>query len=102
MPCEFFLGLTRFFGRFFEHKEPSIYLSLLYSPPFISLPLLILQLEKKVKLAAAKTEKAWDGVGKEEGMRVWRIESFKVVEWPKEQYGNFFSGDSYIVLRVCC
>jgi len=31
---------------------------------------------------------------------VWRIEKFKVVPWPKEQYGKFYDGDSYIVLRT--
>jgi len=34
------------------------------------------------------------------GLWIWRIEKFKVVPWPKEEYGNFFSGDSYIVLHV--
>lgn len=31
---------------------------------------------------------------------IWRIEKFQVVPWPKENYGKFFSGDSYIVLRT--
>jgi Gelsolin repeat len=31
---------------------------------------------------------------------VWRIEKFKVVPWPTEQYGEFFRGDSYIVLNT--
>jgi len=31
---------------------------------------------------------------------VWRIEKFKVVHWPKEHYGSFYSGDSYIVLNT--
>jgi len=55
-------------------------------------------LEKKVKLAAAQSEKAWKEAGKKLGLEIWRIEKFNVVAWPKEQYGSFYSGDSYIVL----
>lgn len=28
------------------------------------------------------------------------FQKFKVTEWPKEDYGNFYNGDSYIVLNV--
>jgi len=31
---------------------------------------------------------------------VWRIEKFQVKAWPKEKYGQFFDGDSYIVLHT--
>jgi gelsolin len=55
---------------------------------------------KDLKLAAAKTEKAWEGAGKAVGIQIWRIEKFKVVAVPKEGYGKFFSGDSYIVLHT--
>jgi len=57
-------------------------------------------LEKQVKKAAAETEDAWKGCGKNLGLEIWRIEKFKVVRWPKEQYGQFYSGDSYIVLHT--
>eukprot|EP00128_Syssomonas_multiformis_P010037 Colp12_sorted_trinity150504_noHs@21067 len=57
-------------------------------------------LEKKVKLAAAETEAAWKGAGAAPGLQIWRIENFKVVAWPKDQYGKFYSGDSYIVLHT--
>jgi len=57
-------------------------------------------LEKKVKLAAANTEKAWDNAGQKLGMQIWRIEKFHVVSWPKEQYGEFYDGDSYICLNT--
>jgi len=57
-------------------------------------------LEKKVREAAAKTEKAWDNAGKEVGLQIWRIEKFHVVSWPKEEYGTFHTGDSYIVLNT--
>lgn len=53
---------------------------------------------KDLKLAAAKTEKAWEGAGKAPGIQIWRIEKFKVIPTPKEGYGKFYSGDSYIVL----
>ncbi|KAG7343872.1 gelosin/severin like protein [Nitzschia inconspicua] len=57
------------------------------------------EIDRKVKAAAAEIETAWDGVGQEEGIRVWRIENFQVKEWPQDQYGEFFRGDSYIVLK---
>jgi gelsolin len=55
---------------------------------------------KDAKLAAAKTEEAWKGAGVAVGLQIWRIEKFKVVHWPKEQYGKFYEGDSYIVLNT--
>jgi gelsolin len=58
------------------------------------------ELEKKVKEAAAKTEKAWDNAGKAPGLEIWRIEKFHVVAWPKDQIGTFYTGDSYIVLHT--
>jgi hypothetical protein len=56
---------------------------------------------KDLKLAAAKTEKAWEGCGKKPGVETWRIEKFKVV--PKNEpefFGKFFGGDAYIVLHT--
>lgn len=74
------------------------------------------QLEKKVRLDAAETEKAWKGVGKvpyvanvsavlwfsssvmhssylvSRGLKIWRIEQFKVVAWPEADYGKFHTG----------
>ncbi|GMF27055.1 unnamed protein product [Phytophthora lilii] len=40
-----------------------------------------------------------NGDGKHE-VTVWRIEDLEKVEVPKEQYGYFYDGDSYIVLHV--
>jgi len=56
--------------------------------------------DKAARKEAAQTEPAWEGVGEESGLWVWRIENFKVVPWPKEKYGQFHVNDSYIVLHV--
>jgi len=55
---------------------------------------------KDARLNAAKTEAAWEGAGKKVGTEIWRIEKFKVVAWPKEQYGKFYDGDAYVVLNT--
>jgi len=57
-------------------------------------------LEKKVKLEASQHEQAWAGAGKAPGLEIWRVEQFKIQKVPKEQYGSFYSGDSYIVLHT--
>jgi gelsolin len=56
--------------------------------------------DKKCKKESANHEPAWQGVGQKVELRIWRIVKFKVTEWPKEDYGKFFSGDSYIVLNT--
>jgi len=58
------------------------------------------ELEKKVKAAAANLEPAWAVAGQAPGLEIWRIEKFNVIAWPKEQYGSFYRGDSYIVLST--
>jgi gelsolin len=57
-------------------------------------------IDHHIKYASAETEPAWnDGkVGKEAGLYIWRIEDFQVVPWPKDRNGQFYTGDSYIVL----
>jgi len=59
--------------------------------------------------AAAESEKEFVGAGKKVGVEVWRVENrrtesdtpdFGVKRWPKEQYGEFYDGDSYIVLNT--
>jgi len=61
------------------------------------------QLEKDVRAEAGAQEQAWadpsTNVGQKTGLWIWRIEKFNVVPWPKEKYGLFYSGDSYIVLH---
>jgi len=34
------------------------------------------------------------------GIQIWRVEKFQIKEWPKDKYGHFFDGDSYIVLHT--
>ncbi|KAH8104671.1 fragmin60 [Cristinia sonorae] len=57
-------------------------------------------LEKNVREHAGDKEPAWETAGQQIGLQIWRIEKFKVVEWPKENYGTFYDGDSYIVLHT--
>jgi len=56
--------------------------------------------EKKVKKESAESEPAWQGAGSEEGTKIWRINKFKVEDWPQDQYGEFYNGDSYIILNT--
>eukprot|EP00731_Ephydatia_muelleri_P007448 Em0003g1696a len=44
--------------------------------------------DRKVKKESAQTEPAWKGAGE------------KVTHWPKDDYGKFFNGDSYIILNT--
>jgi gelsolin len=57
-------------------------------------------IERNVKKASAEHENQWQGVAGVVGLRIWRIEKFQVVPWPKEKYGQFHKGDSYIVLHT--
>ena len=57
-------------------------------------------LEKKIKAASAEGEPQWENVGESVGLRVWRIEAFRVVPWPRSRYGHFHEGDSYVVLNT--
>ena len=57
------------------------------------------EIEKNIKLAAAKGEKAWAETGKQVGLLIWRIEKFHVVK-SKTPVGSFYENDSYIVLNT--
>jgi len=57
-------------------------------------------LEHNIKKASAECEVQWKDTGKAPGTVIWRIENFKVVPWPKEQYGTFYNHDSYIVFNT--
>mmetsp|Transcript_17618 Transcript_17618/g.21547 ORF Transcript_17618/g.21547 Transcript_17618/m.21547 type:complete len:375 (+) Transcript_17618:133-1257(+) len=61
------------------------------------------------KKAAAETEVNWTGAGTSEGIQIWRVENkrdehgnpkFGINAWPKKHYGEFYTGDSYIVLQT--
>lgn len=58
-------------------------------------------IDHKVKYASAQTEPAWNNgkIGQAAGLNVWRIENFQVIPWPQERTGEFYEGDSYIVLH---
>ena len=57
--------------------------------------------EKAIDLAAMHSRKEAgetpvdDGSGK---LKVWRIEDFKKANVPEEKYGQFYGGDSYVLL----
>lgn len=57
-------------------------------------------LEKKVKAEASQHEDAWKAIKKEVGIQIWRIQKFQVVAVPPQTYGQFHTGDSYIVLHT--
>ncbi|KAH8058802.1 hypothetical protein JL720_13992 [Aureococcus anophagefferens] len=57
-------------------------------------------MDKDARKAAAAGEAAWAGCGAAPGVEVWRVEKMKIVKWPKEHYGDFFAGDSYIILKT--
>ena len=65
-----------------------------------NLALINSDLARKIRAEASELEPAWNGIDQDVGTYVWRIEQFKVVAWPKEQYGEFHTGDSYIVLHA--
>lgn len=56
--------------------------------------------DRKVKKESAMTEPAWEGAGAEVGLKIWRVVKFEITDWPVEDYGSFFDGDSYIILNT--
>jgi gelsolin len=56
-------------------------------------------LDKKCRVDAAATEKAWSKAGKKPGLQIWRIEKFRV-KASKTPPGTFYSDDSYICLNT--
>ncbi|XBI69081.1 hypothetical protein VPH35_048196 [Triticum aestivum] len=43
---------------------------------------------------------AFQGAGQKDGLEIWRIEKLQAVPVPRESHGNFFAGDSYIILKT--
>merc|ERR1719277_2157932 len=56
--------------------------------------------EKQVKKESAESEPAWEGAGADVGLKVWRVNNFQIESWPEEDYGEFYNGDSYIILNT--
>lgn len=54
---------------------------------------------EKLSNEAAKGEPAWKGFGRKAGIHIWRYAKYKLTEWPKMDYGMFFSRDTYIILN---
>jgi gelsolin len=57
-------------------------------------------LEKNIREHAGDGEPAWKTAGKKTGIEVWRVKQFKLVPVPEKLLGQFYEGDSYIVLKT--
>ena len=57
-------------------------------------------IDHRVKYNSALTEPAWQDLPQEPGLSIWRIENFQVIPWPKSKTGQFYDGDSFIVLHT--
>ncbi|KAG7488266.1 hypothetical protein MATL_G00032300 [Megalops atlanticus] len=44
------------------------------------------------------SHKEFQNAGKEPGLQIWRVENMDLKPVPKQLYGNFYTGDAYIVL----
>lgn len=64
---------------------------------------------RELRKAAAESDENFKGIGQVVGLQIWRVENkrteadtpdFGVNHWPKEEYGNFYSGDCYLVLNT--
>uniref|UniRef100_A0A034V9E0 Gelsolin n=2 Tax=Endopterygota TaxID=33392 RepID=A0A034V9E0_BACDO len=44
--------------------------------------------------------RAFANAGRAPGLEIWRIENFEPVAYPKNNYGKFYTGDSFIVLNT--
>lgn len=42
----------------------------------------------------------YESCGQDWGTEIWRIENFELVEVPKQFYGKFYTGDSYVILHT--
>jgi len=64
---------------------------------------------RDLRKSAAASDKSFEGAGQKVGLEIWRVENrrtkadtpdFGVKRWPKEDYGSFYTGDSYLVLNT--
>lgn len=44
------------------------------------------------------SHKEFQAAGKEPGLQIWRVEQMDLKPVPKQLYGNFYTGDAYILL----
>ncbi|KAI6173462.1 Gelsolin-like protein 1 [Aphelenchoides besseyi] len=49
---------------------------------------------------APTVDPKFENAGKKIGLEIWRVKKFDLEVVPKEQFGNFYTGDSYIVLNT--
>lgn len=56
----------------------------------------VVDIEAMVKQSKSGDEQPVDDGNGE--LTIWRIENFQRVSWPRDQYGEFYSGDSYVIL----
>ncbi|XP_062229452.1 villin-3-like isoform X1 [Phragmites australis] len=47
-----------------------------------------------------EVDPVFQGAGQKDGLEIWRIEKLQAVPVPKESYGKFFTGDSYIIMKT--
>jgi len=47
-----------------------------------------------------EVDPVFQAAGQKDGLEIWRIEKLQVVPVPKESHGKFFTGDSYVILKV--
>jgi gelsolin len=49
----------------------------------------------------SKTEPEFDSISPNQPLlMVWRIEKLKLKKWPKENFGTFYDGDSFLILNI--
>lgn len=65
--------------------------------------------DRALRKAAAASDENFKDAGTAPGLQIWRVENkrtdsdtpdFGIAHWPKEEYGHFYSGDSYLVLST--
>lgn len=66
-------------------------------------------LDRAIKKSTAESEWNWEGAGTSAGIQIWRVENardehgnpnFGINKWPENRNGEFYNGDSYIVLQT--
>ena len=59
------------------------------------------EIQNLITLDLSKTETEFNNINPDEPiLMVWRIEKLKLKKWPKERYGTFYEGDSFLVLCI--